>query len=328
MKTNFKTILYVLLLTGIFSLAFAAEERSLISVESRVDRATITIGDRVTYTLTIKSDPKIELDPIPLGSNLGAFEIKDYKSYPPEKDKQGKVISKSDYNITTFTTGEYVIPPIEITYAGPDGEKKSISSERIFITVRSVGATEAEMEDIRGLKPPIDVKGGGKLFYVMALLLIGAGVFAWFYLRSRAKALRIPEIPEELKKPAWEVAASELQALRDSGLLKKRLIKQYYINMSEIIRKYIQRRFQVLALDRTTQEIKQELKGIKIDRGIIDLIHVLLQDCDLVKFAKFIPSESQIDHDFKQASEIVESTKPKEVAVQGSELEKEQKAKA
>jgi len=328
MKTNFKTILYILLLIGIFSLTFAAEEKSLISVESKVDRATITIGDRVTYTLTIKSDPKIKLDPIPLGSNLGAFEIKDYKSYPPEKDKQGKVISKSDYNITTFTTGEYVIPPIEITYAGPDGEKKSISSERIFITVRSVGATEAEMEDIRGLKPPIDVKGGSKVFYAGALLLLAAGFLAWFYLRSRAKALKIPEIPKELKKPAWEVATSELQALRDSGLLKQGLIKQYYIDLSEIIRKYIQRRFQVLALDRTTQEIKQELKGIKIDRGIIDLIHSFLQDCDLVKFAKFIPSEAQINQHLKQAFEIVESTKPKEVTVQGSELEKEEKAKA
>lgn len=328
MRINFKISTLLLLVAGAFSFSLASEEKSLISVESKVDRATITIGDRVTYTLTIKSDPKIKLDPVPSGSNLGTFEIKDYKSYPPEKDNQGRVISKSEYNITTFTTGEYVIPPIEITYADLDGEKKSISSERIFITVRSVGATEAEMEDIRGLKPPVDIKGGSKVFYAGALLILAAGFLAWFYLRSRAKALKIPEIPEELKRPAWDVATSELQALRDSGLLKKKLIKQYYVDLSEIIRKYIQRRFQVLALDRTTQEIKQELKGTKTDRSAIELVHTLLQDCDLVKFAKLIPPGAQINQDFRQAFEIVESTKPKEVTVQESELEKQEKTKA
>ncbi|MGB2697106.1 MAG: BatD family protein [Candidatus Zixiibacteriota bacterium] len=324
MKTNFKIILLILILFGIFSLAIAEEEKSLISVESKVDKAAITIGDRIIYTLIIKSDPLIKLDPIPLGSNLGAFEIKDYKSLPPEKDKEGKIINRSEYNITTFTTGEYVIPPIEITYTDPKGEKKSISSERIFITVKSVGATQAEMEDIRGLKPPIDIKVGNKVFYIVGLLLIAITVLGWFYLRGKAKALKIPELPEELKKPAWEVALSELQQLKESDLLKKKLIKQFYINLSEIIRKYIQRRFQIVALDRTTQEIRQELKGIKIDLMIIEQINSFLQDCDLVKFAKFIPKTERIDENLKQATEIVDFTKPKEVLVETSEMEKQE----
>ncbi len=323
MKTNFKIIILTLLLVGIFSFVFAEEEKSLISVESKVDRATITIGDRIIYTLIIKSDPEIKLAPIPLGSNLGAFEIKDYKSFSPEKDKEGKVINRSEYNITTFTTGEYVIPPIEITYTDPEAEKKSISSERIFITVKSVGATQAEMEDIRGLKPPIDIKSVNKVFYLAVLLLIAVGIVTWFYLRSKAKALKIPEIPEELKKPAWEVALSELNELKESDLLKKKLLKQFYINLSEIIRKYIQRRFQILALDRTTLEIKQELKGAKIDLKIIELINSFLQDCDLVKFAKFIPKAERIDDHLNQATEIVEQTKPKEVLSEGSEIEKQ-----
>ena len=322
MKTNFKTILLTLLLLGTFSFARAEEEKSLISVESKVDRATITIGDRIIYTLIIKSDPEIKLDPIPLGSNLGAFEVKDYKSYPEVKGKDGKIINISEYNITTFTTGEYVIPPIEITYSDAKKEKKKISSERIFITVKSVGATQAEMEDIKGLKPPIDIKGVNKVFYLIVLLLIGVGLVAWFYLKSKARALKIPEIPEELKKPAWEVALSELEQLKESDLLEKKLIKKFYIILSEIIRKYIQRRFQIVALDRTTPEIKQELKGVKIDRKIIDLINSFLQDCDLVKFAKFIPKAERIDDNLKQAIEIVESAKPKEILAEASEIEK------
>jgi hypothetical protein len=323
MRISFRLSALLLFVIGTFSFAFPLEEKSLISVESKVDKSTVTIGDRIIYTLTIKSDPKIKLDPIPSGSNLGAFEIKDYKSYPSEKGKEGKIISKSEYNITTFTTGEYVIPPIEIIYSDPEGNKKSISSERIFITVKSVGATEAEMEDIRDLKPPIEIQGPSRIFYIAGVLLLVTFVFAWLYLRNKAKALKIPEIPEELRKAAWEVAISELHKLRESDLLEKRLVKQYYMILSEIIRKYIQRRFQIVALDRTTQEIKQELKGIKIDRGTIELIDNFLQDCDLVKFAKFIPEAEKISENWQQATEIAESTKPQEVAVQDQELEKE-----
>jgi len=327
MKISSKIAILFLLVAGVFSSALGLDQESLISIESKVNKATITIGDRVIYTLTIKSDSRIKLDPVPLGSNLGAFEIKDYKSYPTEKDKEGKVINRSEYNITTFTTGEYVVPPIEITYADPDGNKKSISSERIFITVKSVGASEAEMEDIKGLKPPIDVRGDSRVFYLIGLFLLVAGIFAWFYLRSKAKALKIPEVPEELTKPAWEVAVSELQRLKNSGLLEKKLVKQYYINLSEIIRKYIQRRFQIVALDRTTQEIKQELKSIKIDRGIIELIHNFLEDCDLVKFAKFIPSNEKIDESWQQGADIVESTRPREVVVGNSAMEEKNLAR-
>lgn len=327
MRTSFKIAALLLLLVGTFSLALPLEEKSSISVETKVNNATITIGDRIIYTLIVKSDPRIKLDPIPSGSNLGAFEIKDYKSYPPEKDKEGKIINRSKYNITTFTTGEYVIPPIEITYLDPEGKKKSISSERIFITVKSVGATQAEMEDIIGLKPPIDIRGNGRVLYLVALSLLVAGIFAWLYLRSKAKPLKIPEIPEEFKRPAWEVAISELQRLKDSHLLKRKLVKQYYINLSEIIRRYIQRRFQIIALDRTTQEIKQELKGIKIDRGIIELIHNFLEDCDLVKFAKFNPPAEKIDQNWEQGTDIVESTKPREAAVGASETEEQKIAR-
>ena len=80
-------------------------ERFVISVESHVDRATITIGDRILYTVIVTSDPEVKLEPLALGSNLGAFEVKDYKIHDQEKTKGGLNVDKSEYLITTFTTG-------------------------------------------------------------------------------------------------------------------------------------------------------------------------------------------------------------------------------
>jgi hypothetical protein len=278
-----------------------------------VDRATITIGDRILYTLTVKTDPGVKLEPLALGSNLGAFEVKDYKIYDPEKTKDGKIMNKSEYDITTFTTGEHVIPPIAIKYSDPKGEKKEIQSEPIFIVVKSVAKSEADTVDIRGLKPPFWVGGGywAYLLILPILALLAAGGF--FYYRQKSKAIALPKIPEELKKPAWEVAFLELENLKSSDLLERKEIKKYYILLSDIIRKYLERRYQITALDRTTQEVKGELKRVKVEGEVADLIYGFLSACDLVKFAKYIPLKEEIEKDWNQAYTIVSITKVEEV---------------
>jgi len=284
----------------------------LISVESHVDRATITIGDRIVYALTVKTDPQVKLEPLALGSNLGTFEVKDYKIYDPVKTKDGKIINKSEYIITTFTTGEYVIPPIAVYYTDPKGEKKQIESEPLFILVKSVGATESDKEDIRGLKPPIEIKGGYWAYLLIFPALILLGAFGFLYYRQKSKAIALPKIPEELKKPAWEVALLELENLKNSDIFAKKEIKKYYIILSDIIRKYLERRYQITALDRTTPEVKGEMKSAKVDKEIIELVYDFLSTCDLVKFAKYIPSKEEIEKDWNQAYTMVSITKVEE----------------
>jgi hypothetical protein len=291
----------------------SASEQSVISVESNVDRATITIGDRILYTLTVRSDSTVKVEPLALGSNLGAFEVKDYKIHDPEKTKDGKIISKSEYVITTFTTGEYVIPPITIDYTDPNGEKKQIQSEPLFILVKSVGATESDKEDIRGLKLPMEITGGYWGYFLILPILALLAAFGFLYYRQRAKAVALPTAPEEFKKPPWEVALLELENLKSSELLGKRQIKKYYIILSDIVRKYLERRYQVTALDRTTLEVKAELKRAKVAGEVIDLAHGFLYSCDLVKFAKYIPSKEEIEKDWNEAFTIVNMTKQEEV---------------
>ncbi len=300
---------FVLLLFTSFALILRAAEESLISVESHVDRATITIGDRIVYTLVVKSDSTVKVEPLALGSNLGAFEVKDYKIYDSQKTKDGKVINKSEYIITTFTTGEYVIPPITVNYTDPSGEKKQIQSEPLFILVKSVGATESDKEDIRVLKLPIEIKGRYWAYLLILPILALLGAFGFLYYRQRTKAVALPKIPEELKKPAWEVALLELENLRSSDVLERKEIKKYYIILSDIIRKYLGRRYQITALDCTTQEVRLEMKKAKVEGEVMDLVHGFLCSCDLVKFAKYIPSKEEIEKDWNEAFTIVNITK-------------------
>jgi hypothetical protein len=133
------------------------------------------------------------------------------------------------------------------------------------------------------------------------------------YYRQKTKGLALPEIPEELQKPAWEVALLELESLKNSDLLKKKQIKKYFIILSDIVRKYIQRRYKISALDRTTEEIKGEMKRVKLEQKIAELTYGLLCFCDLVKFAKYIPSVEEIEKSLNDAYSIVNMTKQEEI---------------
>ncbi|MCJ7577277.1 MAG: hypothetical protein MUO91_02370, partial [candidate division Zixibacteria bacterium] len=80
-----------------------------------------------------------------------------------------------------------------------------------------------------------------------------------------------------------------------------------------IIRKYLGRKYQITALDRTTPEVKMEMKSVKIDKEIINSVYDFLSSCDLVKFAKYMPLKEEIEKDWNQAYTIVSITKVEEV---------------
>jgi hypothetical protein len=123
----------------------------------------------------------------------------------------------------------------------------------------------------------------------------------------------MPEIPEELKRPAWEVALFELDRLRESDLLARKQVKKCFILLSDIVRKYTQRRYEIPALDRTTEEIRMEIKPLRLEPRITDSLQGLLSFCDLVKFAKYVPAAEEIEKSLSDAYDFVNMTKQEEV---------------
>ncbi len=94
--------LLVLVLLVFSGISFA----NPLDLDTKVDKDTITIGDRIKYEVILEYDDGIEIEPLVVAANLGAFEIKDYSIEEPKKTKSGRWTSKTTYIITTFTTGE------------------------------------------------------------------------------------------------------------------------------------------------------------------------------------------------------------------------------
>lgn len=301
--TRFSKLALVLL----FSLAAGLYAQDKISVESTIDKQTITIGDRITYTVKIASDTALVVDSLTVGTNLGSFEVKDYK--PRQSSvKSGTRTTTESFEITTFTTGDYTIPPVTIRYRTPSGEVKSISTDPLPIKVNSLLSGE-QGEDIKPLKPQKVFPREFPTLWIIAgtVVVAGAILFLWLYRRAR-RPINLSTAVADTRLP-WEIALEELAKLRESDLLACGDYKLFYLELSDIFRRYLERRYGIYALERTTIEIIMEFRQLALAKEEEKVIHDFLEGCDLVKFAKFIPTAEDIERDYLTAKEFVIQTR-------------------
>lgn len=284
-------------------------QESGITVTSSVDQNEITIGDLIAYTVTINHRSDYEITSPGLAANLGQFEIRDYEV--PDIDTEGdRVTAQFLYKITTFDTGSYVIPPLAIGYMTPDSVQQIITTESINIYVRSVLSGEApELIDI---KAPLEIPRDWSrhIFWgsigLAVLVILGS---AWYLYRRYKAGKSLLPLREEKVRPAHEVALEALDRLTDSTLIDDRRYKDFYIELSEIIRRYIEGRYRIIAVEMTTTQLMQSITERALPQDIQELIHTFLNECDLVKFAKYIPAADEHTENVTMAYDIINRTK-------------------
>ncbi len=267
-----------------------------IEITTSVDSATVTIGDLITYTISIVYDSTYELVPPPLGANLGAFDVKDYAPDNRSTLKDGRLKNETIFKLSTFTTGDYVIPPVPVMFVLKDGSRKVLLAEPVPITVKSVLLDTSDSADIKPLKPQYEFERNlTKYIYwgVGILLLLLAYVGIWWWLRKR----RGLGAPEDRRTP-WEIAFAELAQLEQKNLLTGGKFKDYYFELTEIGRKYLGKMFGADVLEMTTEEFLDHFKTVDLPGGTFDECSALLHHADLVKFAKLTPELDRCKADF------------------------------
>ncbi|MBN1154819.1 hypothetical protein JXB12_07850, partial [candidate division KSB1 bacterium] len=223
-----------------------------VSVESKVDRSTITIGDRITYTIVVKRGDSVQVEFPDFGSNLGAFEILDYDE-PEAKIENGLEVLQRDYIISTFDTGEYLIPSVAINFVvSPDTLLQQLKTEEIKIQVESLKPSEAG--DIRDIKDPLEIERDYKQLIRLGIALLSIifiGILIYLFIRKR-RGQSLLSLRAKPERPPHEIALEELDALVRSDLWKRGKVKDYYVILSAIIRRYIRGRYYIEAPEMTT----------------------------------------------------------------------------
>jgi len=288
----------LILLLIIFSFA----QDSKIQLVSRMDLSDITIGDRITYTLIIEHDKDIQLlnlEPVKIESEH--LEI----SAPEIKRQKGKNII--EYKLVAYKPGSYSIPPVTIRCIDAMGREYSLKSQSLKFRVRKVRPNGAV--DIKDIKSPENVPRNITVYLlIFGIIVLGFGI-ATYLLHFKNRKTPVTIEPETVIRPPLphEIALRELSEIESMGLVAKGEMKEYYSRVSEVIRRYIERRYGIAALEMTTEVLLEALKAKQHSYNDISKISEFLNACDFVKFAKYQPSTSESRNLLQQARDIVGS---------------------
>lgn len=282
-----------------------AKESDSIRVKAELDKAFLTIGDKLTYTVTVEHAPDIEvLSNIPAPAS-DILEIKKIEDISKKESK--KVITGRKFILTTYRLGEFILDPVTIQYRVKGQPIKSLQTNKLYLTVRSVAGGKPQ-EDIRDVKSvvPLEFRLPKWFWALLGVGVLGAcyGIYRKFF-HKKGDA-----VAETSPLTAEEEALLRLRELFETDLLKRGLTKQYYLRLSEILRIFFEKRYKILAVELTTVETLRALKPLALDREIYQKIQYVLESADLAKFAKWVPSPSEIMQIDRKAEEIVKESTP------------------
>jgi hypothetical protein len=279
-----------------------------VEIRARLDTDRVLIGDQFNLNLLVSQ---------PVGTNVTFPDIRDSLAGKIEVIGQGSIDSlivndrlelKRRILLTCFDSGLYEIPPLPFGIHSADWND-SLFSNPVFLAVNTVPLDSM----IRDIKQPIKVPVSFAEIYPYILIAIGAGAIAYFivYLVRKRKKKEPVFAPSKPQEPAHLIALRELDVLKDAKLWQRNEYKQYYSRLTEIIRNYIERRFNIPAMEQTTYEILQEWKKAGYsDRNLNDILKQLLNLADLVKFAREKPVPSDNEINLENAYVFVRNTKP------------------
>ena len=287
------------------------------------DTNKILIGDHLLLHIQIKATPPTDVIFPEFKDSLGKFEI--VRVNPLDTQKYGNAVQfDKKVVLTAFDTGNLVIPSLNILYLKKNTNQfASVLTDSINIYVKGIEVdTTKDIKDIKGI---IEIPYTFWDYLPYILIVIGVVAIAYlfyFFLKRRKKTTGI----EESKVPPHIEALEALKKLDKEKLWQKGYVKDFHIQLTEIIRRYIERQLSIAALEMISEEILQSLEQKRVaDSALLAKLRRSFEISDLVKFAKFVPLPDENAFCLKTAFEFVDSTMPKET--ESSEVEKDKGAK-
>jgi hypothetical protein len=302
---------FIFLLLFLFFSLHGFSQNPMVKVQ--VETSSIRIGEQFDFRISVNETENVILPKL----ELKGLEIIDSAKIDTLRNM---LIQK--YIITGFDSGAFYIPQQQVFV-----KNQAYLTDSLLIKVATVAidTTKIKKYPIKTIKKEPYVFDDFKLYIyllIAALLIIGFWIY-YFVIRKRKVEEEKPTY--KLLAP-YEEAIYKLNELDEKLLWQNNKVKEYYSELTDIIRGYIERELKVPALEKTSDEIIDMLKdfhdseAISTNKETLDKLKDLLREADLVKFAKSKPLAPEIEEDRKDAEEVVHNLKPKPV-ITNDELE-------
>lgn len=294
-------------------------------IDVTIDSAAILIGEQTKLHLTVTADKDRPVQLLlPADTLMRGVEVLDISRPDSSLIENDRLVIKQDLLITSFDSSLYLLPPLKVI-DGPD----TISSNQVALKVSTIPVNADkpdEFNDIKAVwKPPFVWADYYPIIYgvLLGLFLLCVIIYIIKRLRNRKSLLPFAE-PEAPKLPPYEQAIKELDELKGQKLWQQGLNKEYYTSLTETLRRYIDERFGVNAMELTSTEILDLLRGVPEVKSVYDKLQQILQLADFVKFAKIHPLPNENDLSLVNAYLFVNVTKPVEVVPEDAETADEE----
>lgn len=288
-------------------------------VKAKLDSAILLMGEMTNLQITVEQDNNTR-GRFPLFEKLqenglipvcgDSVELRAPRKIDTVRNEKGMTISLT-VPVQSFDSGYYQLPAIEFI----DGVDTARSGRPMLKVVPVPNLTaDTPIDDYANVAEPenksiLDALPDFLYNYwwlvLLILLLIAAGVYA--YLRYRKEGHILPKKPEPTP---YEVAMAGLHALRQKKLWEQGMEKEYFTELTDILRTYMQKRFGINAIEMTSRQILAALSANPETADKRPMIRQILDMADFVKFAKVRPLPADSITSYENAVKFVEQTKP------------------
>jgi hypothetical protein len=296
--------------------AWAAPDVSITQTfDTGPEGSVITVGDRLVMTLTIER-PREATVRFPSEQPTGRFELLDVDRSVVPGTVEGRVVETITLRYAVFRPGRHKLSSFDLRVLDADGEVSKVSTTEVEVRVDSVLADikDASMPTLRA--PRTVWYEDWTLVWILGtfgglLLALGIGAIGYKFFRPPP-----PPPPPPPPRPAHEIALEKLGAIAGADLITQGLWEEFYVRVSEATREYFGRRYEISlahghGLELTTEELLELLGDVNWPRGLdLRAVELFLQECDIVKFAAYSPTQEEANALINQAFQIVELTKP------------------
>lgn len=268
------------------------------------DSTRYLVGDAIPVHVQISHPAGATLRRL-FGDTLGGFTVLGTSPLRLEGEK----VSVGDVVVAKYDSGEAVLPPLRfLLVAGADSAGRTVATNELRLTIETVPVDTSQ--GIKDLKPPLGIP------LTLQEILIACGLFliafaAAYFLYRWWKRRQMPEAVAAAVpgRPAHVLALEELAVLKQKKLWQQGLVKQYYTEVTDILRRYFENRYRLMALERTTDEILDDLRRIRLTTDLLGKTGSLLRRADLVKFAKHQPPIPEHEESIQIVYDVVERTR-------------------
>ena len=298
----------------IIALFIGSSASAQVTVDAKIDSTQIFIGQRVGVTLEVSAEKGNTVE-MPQFDSLQQIapgvEVMHVTDVDTQLLNEGqRMLLSRRYILTSFDSALYYLPPMQVKVNDKDYESQSLA-----LKVYSLDIDTLHADSIFGMKPamspPFVWEDWSTPLWISVIILILTALLLYIIIRLKDNKPIIRRIKIKPKLAPHKAAMLKIEHIKAEKIWQKEDSKEYYTELTDTLRQYINERYGFNAMEMTTPEIIEHLQEVN-DEDALHELRELFQTADLVKFAKYSTLLGENDRNLVSAIEYINATKKEE----------------